>query len=163
MIDQKFLTYKFPSNFGPLWLNMVASSKSVDNINLCLLFLDLNVLWEKKISDTSSHCLICRHTSFSHTLNLKITCSDCHLSYHVDCLVENSDKTILDSNNNPFSIKLFKNKAKYFCSSCNEKSVEKIKTETELKLQEIDDEVSQLSTIKINRYSLRLNKQRVTK
>lgn len=161
MINYKFLTYKFSSNYGSLWLNMVAGSKSLDDLKLYIFFLHENVLWNKKMLDTD--CLICKNSTKNQLLTIKITCNECLISCHTDCYEYNIGKTILDSNNNPFLVRFFKSKTKYLCCLCHEKSVEKIKTETQLKLQKIDVEVNQLNAIRINKYSLRLNKQRAYK
>lgn len=166
MINRKYLSTKFTSlNHDTIWNNMIVISKTIEQLNFAIFLLDQNINWEKtKIGEI---CNLCKsETSEEYKDKIIVRCSNCPLSYHLNCLLnvgEASQNVETDANNNEVPIKIYKLRrlGKLLCYSCLKKIEDEFKQIEELNEQKRVEKSKELATIEVNNYSLRLNKLRV--
>lgn len=162
MIKKNLINTKFIGELEKLWLELIGKAVTFNKLRLLLYIFEKNLKWDKSFQQIV--CCLCNDNYSAENTkvfnSLKPKCSKCKSFFHMSCLLQAREKNELEK---PETItNLYKNYKSLKCYQCDKISNEE-KENTKKLIQEKKEEDSKLNAFEVNKYSLRLNKLRVTK
>lgn len=150
--SKKYIEIKFCQDpVEKNWLLMLDRAQTVNQLYMLIQVLDRNIKW--RMSRAETVCIICKK-AVNKISNNKESCSKCDAEFHLECLTSQKNKQKL--------LQVYKLAYKLCCEECKN-SEESAKEAKRLELNLQAEQLNEMNSIEVNKYKLRLNKNRVEK